>query len=178
MSSFMWLCGRLIAPSRDLRSLRRISSSSLPCVCWSDGRGTGGGAEHPAEYPALFRREPRESSASFPPEKISLSLHHFSSTLIVFDQAVRTNCQTYQQRAARVPQASTTWIPRNLPRGDRRGGKHACHVLAQSADAINIFQLANDVWKRVCLANTLQVARMPVEPSECQELPRASNQAC
>ena len=173
MSSFMWLCGRLIAPSRDLRSLRRISSSSLPCVCWSDGRGTGGGAEHPAEYPALFRREPRESSASFPPEKISLSLHHFSSTLIVFVQAVRTNCQTYQQRAARVPLCYTfrrvqpRWTPRNLPRGARHGGKHACHVLRQSADATNVFQLANDAWKRMCIASTLQVARMPAELSHC-----------
>ena len=48
------------------------------------GRSTGGGAEHPAEYPAMFRREPRESSASFPPEQISLNLHHFLPTLIIF----------------------------------------------------------------------------------------------
>jgi hypothetical protein len=70
-----------------------------------------------------------------------------------------------------------TWIPRNLPRGARRGGKHACRVLAQSADATNVFQLANDVWKRACLAITLQVARMPAEPSDRQELPRAPSQA-
>ena len=68
-----------------------------------------------------------------------------------------------------VPQGSPIWIPRNLPRGGRHGGKHACHVLTQSADATNVFQLANDAWKRTCLASTFQVARMPAEPSEHQE---------
>lgn len=110
----MWLCGRLITPSRNLCTLRRI----IHPACRALTRLVGGAPVEdrglPAECPATFRRQTRECSASFPPAQIPLNLHHLSSTLIVFfhssctDQLpnVSTNSSTHMD-----PQQSTAWSP-------------------------------------------------------------------